>query len=134
MRGDRGKLGAGVVITTMSYRPQIVHVASLLMALAVVAQSAHATFPGANGLLSVSYSFRCPGRQVATLSLDGRRLRMLTPRVCSFIDRGPWLASWSADGRRLIFEYLPADPADDPRRFAIINADGSGRRDVPLEP
>jgi TolB protein len=59
---------------------------------------------------------------------------MITPRVCSFINRGPWLASWSADGRRLIFEYLLADPVDDPKRFAIINADGSGRRDIPLAP
>jgi Tol biopolymer transport system component len=33
-----------------------------------------------------------------------------------------------------VFEYLLADPVDDPKRFAIMNADGSGRRDIPLAP
>jgi dipeptidyl aminopeptidase/acylaminoacyl peptidase len=101
---------------------------------AVGASAAHASFPGRNGVLSVSYGFHCAAGQIATLELDGRPLRMLTPRHCADgrrLDR----ASWSADGRRLVFGYEPWPlAAPDYYRFAVMNADGSGRRDLPLAP
>jgi Tol biopolymer transport system component len=46
-------------------------------------------------------------------------------------------ASWSSDGRRLIFEHqLPGNEATnaDWVRFAVMNADGSARQDLPLTP
>ena len=110
---------------------------SLLTALAVAAtgaSAAHASFPGRNGVLAVSYGFHCVAGQIATLELDGRPLRMLTPRHCAYGRRAD-RASWSADGRHLIFGYEPWPlTVSDHYRFAVMNADGSERRDVALAP
>jgi len=106
------------------------------LAFALIASAAHATYPGRNGVLSVSYGFGCPGTRVATLKPDGGRLRMLTPSTCREVGR-VGRASWSPDGRRMIFAYqLPLGVASNLEwtRFATMGADGSQRRDVPLPP
>jgi Tol biopolymer transport system component len=115
---------------------------ALFVALAVGAAfgtpGAQASFPGRNGALSVSYVFDCVG-QIATLEPDGRPLRTLTSPTCApteAIFLGTMgRASWSPDGRQLTFDYTTRYAANtDPYRFAVMNADGSARRDVPLAP
>lgn len=111
---------------------------ALVVGLAVGTPPAQSAFPGRNGVLSVSYVFDCVGR-IATLEPDGSPLRMLTPRTCAppaaMFPGTLGRASWSPDGRRLIFDYMtPFMPNTDPIRFAVMNADGSARRDVPLAP
>jgi Tol biopolymer transport system component len=108
-------------------------VAGLVLATASVAE---ASLPGRNGLLSVSYGFKCPGARIATLDPGSGRLRMLTPAGCAE-GRRIGRASWSPDGRRLTFEYeLPVGIASNAEwsRFAVMNADGSARRDIALAP
>ena len=75
--------------------------------------------PGRNGVLAVSYGFHCAAGQIAKLELDGRPLRILTPRHCP---DGRWVdrPSWSADGRRVIFGYEPWPiTVSDHYRFAM---------------
>ena len=121
----------------MRHSRALLPVLSLLTELAVAtigASAGYASFPGRNGVLAVSYGFHCVAGQIATLEVDGRPLRMLTPRHCADgrrVDR----ASWSADGRRLIFGYEPWPlTVADHYRLAVMSADGSERRDVPLGP
>src|SRR3954469_24739552 len=116
--------------------------AALLVGLVLTAafsvSVAHAAFPGRNGVLSVSYGFRhCPSYRVATLQADGKQLRMLTPPGDCSAGKTIGRTSWAPDGRQLIFDYeLPAGQATnaDYVHFAVMNADGSARRDVPLSP
>ena len=61
---------------------------------------------------------------------------MLTPSTCRSW-RHVRRASWSPDGRRMIFEYeLPAEVSSNLEwsRFATMTADGSRRQDIPLPP
>src|SRR5215208_5234363 len=95
---------------------------------------AHASFPGRNGVLSVTYGFDCAGSRVATLEPDGRHLRMLTPSTC---EQGTGLgrASWSPDGRHMSCDReLPLEIASNLEwtRMATMRSDGTKLRDIPL--
>lgn len=110
--------------------------AGLLLETILGAPAARGSFPGRNGQLAVTYGFKCPGSRVAALDARTGRLHMLTPSNCDGwgkIER----ASWSPDGKQLVFRYdLPLGVASNAEwsRIAIMNADGSGRDDVPFAP
>ena len=76
---------------------------ALLALVLVPAPNASATFPGANGGLTLAWSSDGCSRRLVTISLDGRRSRALTP--CNRDGSGSLVDApdWSADGRRLLF-------------------------------
>ena len=79
--------------------------------------TAHATFPGRNGL--IAFQARTDiGIQIFTVRPNGRDLRQIT-----LVDGDGVAPDWSPDGRQIIFEIdRPTAPVCS---IAIMNADGS---------
>ena len=96
-------------------------VASCAMVLAIVG-TAHATFPGRNGLIAFQ-SQTGAGLQIFTVHPDGRDLRQIT-----FLSGDAIAADWSPDGRLIVFEH---DTPGECANVAIMNADGTGLTEFP---
>jgi dipeptidyl aminopeptidase/acylaminoacyl peptidase len=96
-------------------------VASCAMVLAIVG-TAHATFPGRNGLIAFQ-SQTGAGLQIFTVHPDGRGLRQIT-----FLSGDAIAADWSPDGRLIVFEH---DSPGACSNVAIMNADGTGLTEFP---
>jgi TolB protein len=107
--------------------------AGLVIAIAPVAATrAHATAPGANGLIAFSrYRFVDSPlrREIWVQNVDGSGLRRLTRVGPNVIDSQP---SWAPDGSRLVFTRCGSGPKDSigEGHCAIwsVNADGSDLR------
>lgn len=95
--------------------------ATCLTCFALVAPTAQATFPGANGKLVMSMG--PPG--LGTVNPDGTGLTRLTTGIDS-------LPAWSADGRRIAFRRFTFGRGEE---LWVMDADGTNQRLVrPLEP
>jgi Tol biopolymer transport system component len=110
----------------------IVCVASAGLLLA--ASEALATFPGRSGLLAVDIETEC-GERIATMKADGSDGRYLIPADCEAASTNAYSPEWTPDGRRLFLTFETRDSFETPsrRRIAVMNADGSGLADVPLD-
>jgi Tol biopolymer transport system component len=103
----------------------------LLAVLALLAPSAHATFPGKNGKIAfATYEchYVCGAGPMYTINPDGGGQEViLAGETCTDArvdaNRSP---NWSADGSKLVFSRCG--------RLAVMNADGSGLHDVLGEP
>jgi Tol biopolymer transport system component len=92
-----------------------------VMVLATVG-TAHATFPGRNGLIAFQAQTDA-GVQIYTVRPSGRDLRQITH------ESGDAMApDWSPDGRRIVFQHQVPDACTN---VAIMNADGSGLVEFP---
>ncbi|HEY6888663.1 MAG TPA: hypothetical protein VI300_12815 [Solirubrobacter sp.] len=94
----------------------VLAVFTALFGLLLLAQSAHATFPGHNGLIAF-YSDTDQGSQIFTVRPNGSDLRQITHVSGDAIN-----ADWSPDGRLIAFDIETPDSA----QLAIMHADGSG--------
>ena len=92
-----------------------------LIAVAAAAPT-NATFPGANG--RIAYDDYMTG-QVYTINPDGSKRRQLTdtPRRLAAAD-----ASWSADGKLLVYDVFSTNDPAGPSSLWFMNADGSHKR------
>ncbi len=107
---------------------------SLALAVLMLAPSApaQASFPGTNGKLA--YTSGCP----TCGGSPSNRFGTLDPNgVHEVIGTGPAFhprhMAWSRDGKRIAFDAQTTDsrnPEDGPRALFIMNADGSGLRQV----
>ena len=105
-------------------------VASVLAAISG-SPAAHATFPGENGRLAVSYrSTSCVDAHLRTMRPDGTRVRTLTRSPCGSSEPSMEQPDWSPDGRRLLVHEV--ENSEDPGRIGWLSASGSVRRTVPL--
>jgi Tol biopolymer transport system component len=95
--------------------------ASCAMVLATVG-TAHATFPGRNGLIAFQ-SLTGAGVQIFTVRPNGHDLRQIT-----FLSGNAIAADWSPDGRLIAFEH---DAPGECANVALMNADGSGLIEFP---
>jgi TolB protein len=93
------------------------------LALAAAAP-AQAAFPGANGKLAHPPVFPMADTSIGTIAPDGRQSAISTGTVA-----GPANIAWSRDGRRLAFDG-PATSGGTGRALYVVNADGSGLRQV----
>jgi tricorn protease-like protein len=107
----------------MRSRASIVGAVAAAM-LALAAPPAHATFPGANGLISFS-SDRSGDFEVYTMHPDGSDLKRLTNAPGN---DGP--ARWSPDGSKMVF----TSNRDGNAEVYVMNADGSGQTNLTNNP
>lgn len=108
----------------MTSKPRLlpaVLAAGLALAAAAPAQAA---FPGANGKLAHPPVFPMADTSIGTIAPDGRQAAISTGTVA-----GPANIAWSRDGRRLAFDG-PATSGGTGRALYVVNADGSGLRQV----
>jgi TolB protein len=103
----------------MKFRKQRIGYGAIIVVwLALAALPAHATFPGKNGRIAFLVL-----PDVYTMNSDGSDVRQLTALTDgSFADA----AHWSADGKQIVFAYLPAP--DFIGQVWVMNADGSNQR------
>jgi TolB protein len=99
----------------VKYRPIV---PLILLAAALFATPAHASFPGKNGRIAFVF-----GPDIYTMSADGSDVRQLTAFTD---DNSAFWESWSADGKQLVFSRFPAP--DFFGQLWIMNADGSDQR------
>ncbi len=90
----------------------------------LAATPAQAAFPGANGKLAHPPVFPMADTSIGTIAPDGRQAAIPTGTVA-----GPANIAWSRDGRRLAFDG-PATSGGSGRALYVMNADGSGLRQV----
>lgn len=90
-----------------------------LFALGLPATTAQASYPGGNGL--IAFTDFAAGGQIFTIRSDGTGRRQLT-----HFDAPAGSPSWSADGRRIIFNSF----TDRGSRLFVMNADGSHLRRI----
>lgn len=77
-------------------------VAALFSGLAVT-PTAHAAFPGENGVLAVAGAFGCDGSMIAAMQPDGSAFALLTPSVCEDEETMSYRSpDWSGDGGTLL--------------------------------
>ena len=107
----------------------LVTIVPLVLAALASPGVATATFPGANGRIAMSYPACGWGDPaIFTMRPDGSRLRRLKGTGCG--SGSATHPDWSPDGRRLLYHHEVY--ADDTGRIWVMNADGSGKRRVPL--
>jgi Tol biopolymer transport system component len=92
----------------------------------VLVPSASATYPGHNGLIAFN-AVTGDHNQLFTVRSNGHALRQIT-----HVDGDALFADWSPDGRRIAFEFDPADGSG--ASVEIMNADGSGIVNLTPEP
>jgi Tol biopolymer transport system component len=90
--------------------------------LLLVMGTAHATFPGRNGLIAFQAQTDA-GAQIFTVRSNGRDLQQITHMTGNAV--GP---DWSPDGRQIVFEH---DAPGECANIAIMNADGTGLIEFP---
>jgi Tol biopolymer transport system component len=90
---------------------------AITLVIVVFVTSAHATFPGRNGLIAFQAQTEA-GIQIFTVRPNGERLQQIT-----HVNGDALAPDWSPDGRQIVFE-IDAPPAC--ANVAIMNADGSG--------
>ncbi len=108
-------------------------VSLLIWALALlVPASAQASFPGESGKFAylTPYGVACcgvPANQFETIDRDGVRAVVSTGWAYH-----PRHMAWSRDGQRIAFDARvgPTDDPDGPRALFVMNADGTGLRQV----
>ncbi len=91
-----------------------------VMATLVLAPTAHATFPGRNGLIAFTADTGS-GTQIYTVRPNGHGLRQIT-----HVDGDAIKPDWSPDGRRIAFALNECS-------IAIMNADGSNLTVLPSQ-
>src|SRR4051812_1422 len=101
-----------------------VAVSGCILGLLLLAQPAHATFPGHNGLIAF-HSGTDHGNQIFTVRPNGHDLRQITHVIGDAVN-----ADWSPDGRLIAFDIETPDAA----QIAIMHGDGSGLVPVPKAP
>jgi len=97
----------------LNFKSQLVFVVVLFLA----TESAHATFPGRNGLIAFQAQTDA-GAQIFTVRPNGRDMRQIT-----HVDGDGLLPDWSPDGRQIVFEIDRPNPPF--CSIALMNADGS---------
>jgi Tol biopolymer transport system component len=94
------------------------------------ASSTYATFPGRNGLIvfrAATGTGSTAHTQIYTLRSNGQDLRQLTHVVGDAAS-----PAWSANGRRIVFEFDPSNGSCS--SIEIMNQDGSGLVDLTTDP
>jgi Tol biopolymer transport system component len=104
----------------------LIAIAVLVTTAGVLARTAHATVPAANGLIAFAGADQNGDYQVFTVAENGQGLQQLTQ-----IPGGIYWPHWSPDGRRIVFED---DQNGSCPSIAIINADGSNLVVLPNQP
>jgi len=99
--------------------PQAIAGLSFLL---LVMGTAHATFPGRNGLIAFQAQTDA-GIQIFTVRSNGRGLRQITHLSSDAV-----APDWSPDGRQIVFEH---DAPGECANVAIMNADGAGLIEFP---
>ena len=84
--------------------------------------TAHATFPGRNGLIAFQAQTDA-GVQIFTVRSNGKRLQQIT-----HLSGDAVAPDWSPDGRQIVFEH---DAPGECANVAIMNADGTGLIEFP---
>jgi Tol biopolymer transport system component len=108
----------------MRSRVCVISYVVLGMAFLFATVSAHATFPGQNGLIAFSVDTGA-GFQIYTVRPNGDALRQITN-----VSGDALFAEWSPDGRQLVFELDTPESAS----IAIMNSDGTGPVTMPPAP
>jgi len=91
----------------------------LMLLMLLSASTAHATFPGRNGLIAFQAQTDA-GLQIFTVRPNGHDLRQIT-----HVDGDAVVPDWSPDGRQIVFEIDRPLPNPTFCSIAIMNADGS---------
>src|SRR5215471_3619836 len=99
--------------------PQAIAGLSFLL---LVMGTAHATFPGRNGLIAFQAQTDA-GIQIFTVRSNGRGLQQIT-----HLSGDAVAPDWSPDGRQIVFEH---DAPGECANVAIMNADGAGLIEFP---
>ena len=102
----------------LNFKSQLV----FLVMLSLATGTAHATFPGRNGLIAFQTQ-TAAGVQIYTVHPNGKDLQQIT-----FLSGDAVAPAWSPNGRRIVFEH---DAPGECANVAIMNADGSGLIEFP---
>lgn len=103
-------------------RTQFMPVLSCLAVLTATVGTAHATFPGKNGLIAFQAQTGA-GIQIFTVRANGLGLQQITN-----VSGDAVTPDWSPDGRQIVFEH---DAPGACANVAIMNANGSGLVEFP---
>ncbi|MEA2477387.1 MAG: TolB protein, partial [Actinomycetota bacterium] len=109
----------------MPRSPSAVVLMAFIVAVAVVAPAAHATFPGTNGQIAFTGpdSNGQPRNQIFGLSSDGSKRADLTQ-----FDQENSKADWKVDGSEVAFSSAPnGNNGPGPEQIWTMNSDGSSR-------
>jgi Tol biopolymer transport system component len=107
-----------VPVRILNFKSQLVFVVLLFL----TTGTAHATFPGRNGLIAFQTQ-TAAGIQIYTVRPNGKDLQQIT-----FLSGDAVAAAWSPNGRQIVFEH---DAPGECANVAIMNADGSGLIEFP---
>lgn len=101
-----------MLIRNPEYKSLLLFVVLLLLATG----TAHATFPGRNGLIAFQTQ-TAAGLQIYTVRPNGKGLQQIT-----FLSGDAIAPAWSPDGRRIVFEH---DAPGECANVALMNSDGT---------
>jgi Tol biopolymer transport system component len=96
-----------------------------LVLLLLATGTAHATFPGRNGLIAFQAQGDA-GIQIFTVRPNGQELRQITHVIGDAV-----APDWSPDGRQIVFEH---DVPNACANVAMVNADGTGLVELVSDP
>lgn len=102
--------------------PKFIPVLGCLALIMLTSGTAHATFPGRNGLIAFQAQTE-EGIQIFTVRPNGQDLKQIT-----HLDGDSVTPDWSPDGRQIVFEH---DAPGACANVAIMNADGSSLVEFP---